>query len=71
MNDVRFGSKAEFVVPSAPKRGMSNPVCCKPFVMERSEGDFLFRAYVFANASAELKAIIGGRFGKNLAMGSV
>ena len=45
----------------------SNPVCCKLFVMERSESNFLFRAYVFANASA---AIIGRRLG-NLAMGSV
>ena len=37
--------------------------------MERSESNFLFRAYVFANASAESKAIIGRRLG-NLAMGS-
>jgi hypothetical protein len=59
---------------SAPKRGMCRRpairVCCKPFVMERSEGNFLFRAYVFANASAESKVIIGRRLG-NLAMGSV
>ena len=48
----------------------SNPVCCKPFVMERSESNFLFRAYVFANASAASEAIIGRRLG-NLAMGSV
>ena len=48
----------------------SNPVCCKPFVMERSESNFLFRTYVFANASAASEAIIGGRLG-NLAMGSV
>src|SRR5262245_8095618 len=33
---------------SAPKRA----VCCKSFVMERSDSNFLFRAYVFANASA-------------------
>ena len=44
-------------------------VCCKS-VMERSESNFLFRAYVFANASAASEAIIGRRLG-NLAMGSV
>jgi hypothetical protein len=55
---------------SAPKQATSNPVCCKPFVMERSESNFLFRAYVFANASAASEAIIGCRLG-NLAMGSV
>jgi hypothetical protein len=48
----------------------SNPVCCKPFVMERSESNFLFPAYIFANASAASEAIIGRRLG-NLAMGSV
>ncbi len=45
-------------------------LCCKPFVMERSQSNFLFRAYVFANASAASEAIIGRRLG-NLAMGSV
>jgi hypothetical protein len=38
--------------------------------MERSESNFLFRAYLFANASAASEAIIGRRLG-NLAMGSV
>ena len=38
--------------------------------MERSESNFLFQAYVFANASAASEAIIGRRLG-NLAMGSV
>lgn len=57
---------------SAPKRGTRRrpAIRCKPFVMERSESNFLFRAYVFTNASAESKAIIGRRLGK-LAMGSV
>src|SRR6516165_9192386 len=32
--------------------------------MERSEGNFLFRAYVFANASAASEAIIGRRLGE-------
>jgi hypothetical protein len=53
----------------APKRcvsATSNPVGGKPFVMERSESNFLFRAYVFANASAASEAIIGRRLG-NLA----
>jgi hypothetical protein len=54
----------------APPRAKGNPVCCKPFVMERSESNFLFRAYVFANASAASEAIIGRRLG-NLVMGSV
>jgi hypothetical protein len=54
----------------APPRAKGNPVCCKPFVMERSESNFLFRAYVFANALAESKAIIDHRLG-HLAMGSI
>lgn len=60
----RRGTEARYVQAS------SNPVCCKLFVMERSESNFLFRTYVFANASAASEAIIGGRLG-NLAMGSV
>ena len=59
-----LGIEARYVQAS------SNPVCCKLFVMERSESNFLFRAYVFANASAASEAIIGRRLG-NLAMGSV
>ena len=47
----RRGTEARYVQAS------SNPVCCKLFVMERSESNFLFRAYVFANASA-----VGGHY---------
>jgi hypothetical protein len=39
----------------------SNPVCCKPFVMEQSESNRLVRAYDFANASAASEAIVGRR----------
>src|SRR5262249_41905679 len=55
---------------SAVCAGPQQSVCGKLFVMERSESNFLFRAYVFANASAASEAIIVRRLG-NLAMGSV
>jgi hypothetical protein len=55
---------------SAVCAGPQQSVCCKLFVMERSESNFLFRAYVFVNASAASEAIIVRRLG-NLAMGSV
>ena len=42
---------------------ISDPVCCKPFVMERIESNFLFRAYVLANASAAWEALFAVALG--------
>ena len=63
-------SAADLSAEARYVQATGNPVCCKPFVMERSESNFLFRAYVFTNAWAASEAIIGRRLG-NLAMGSV